>query len=41
MLTKIDRKTTWRTQLIFKRISANFEIRREKRERKKKSFIGA
>ena len=33
MLTKMDRKTTWRTQLIFKRISANFEARREKEDK--------
>jgi len=37
----MDRKTTWRTQLIFKRISANFEARREKRERRRQSFIRA
>jgi hypothetical protein len=40
-LTKINRKTTWRIQLIFKRISTNFKARREKRERRRKSFIEA
>jgi hypothetical protein len=42
IITKIDINTIWKTQLIFERAGVNFEVRREKRKRRRrKRFIKA